>query len=377
MKLHPRFAMTARWRTVRIAALVRLAAFVPIIVGGAYILFVLPSAPAISVIQAVSESVTFRAVIPEMAQIRLTGFAVSFEAPGAGVNLGFRDTTISSPTAKKPLCLDGIVAPEPGSKVTYKRFGTGAVSVVIERGDGRPAATFQIAGKEPPANLRQASWIRLEGKADDDDDDDDDKGKGKDKGKDKDASTCPGTPVERLPIYGAAEIGTEIRPAGAGEEQSAGVLIEGTLDIFARAIEIGPWKEEAPRIYPGSVSWVTLPPGSRIAEYAPNGASLQPWAGFVRTDADEALDVKVTTPAMKLAVVRPGIGMQPEVFSIGLFTQLANDPVLMAAQIIAALIFTVLQALGSGLGFLAQRKTAAHPAPPPEATASSPPPSAG
>jgi putative Mn2+ efflux pump MntP len=343
MNAQRRFAIPAGWQTVRLAAILRLAAFAPIIIGCGYVLLMMPGAPAIAVIQATVESVTFRAAIPEMAQIRLTGFAISFEAPNLGANLGFRDSTIASPTVKKPLCLDGILLPEPGSKVTYKRFGTDPVSIVIERTDGKPAATFQITGRDAAANLRRASWIRLEGKSDDDDDDDDSK-----KG-------CDGTPTKRLPIYGVAEIGSEMRPAGPGEEPSSGVLIEGTLDIFARALEIGPRKEDAPRIYPASVTSITLPPGSRITEHAPAGAALQPWTGFVRANADEALEVKVTTPAMKLALIRPGVGMQPEVLSIGLFTQLANDPLLISAQIFAALIFSVFQALSVGLGWLAGR----------------------
>ncbi|UYO55606.1 hypothetical protein [Rhodopseudomonas palustris] len=333
---------------MRVASFLRLAAFVPVVFGGGYLLFALPSAPAISVIQAVSESVAFHAIIPEMAQIRLTGFAVTYEAPDAGLNLGFRDTVIPSSTYRRPLCLDGVVAPEPGAKVTYKRFGSGAVSVVIEHAGGQKAASFQILGKEPGSGLRQASWVRLEGKSQDSDKDvDDNKRSG------KGAVTCPGSPVQRLPIYGAAEIGEEIRPASAGGEQSGGVLIEGTLDVFARAIELVPWNRNEPRLYPGSVSTITLPPGSRVIEFTANDAPALPWIGFVRTDADEALGVKVTTPAMKLAIVRPGVGMQPEVFSVGLFTQLANDPVLMAVQISAALIFAVLQALGAGLSFLA------------------------
>jgi hypothetical protein len=344
-----RFAMPASWRALRLIAILRLAAFAPIILGCGYILMVMPSAPAIAVIQATVESVTFRAAIPEMAQIRLTGFAISYEAPNAGVNLGFRDAVIASPTVKKPLCLDGILVPEPGSKITYKRFGTDPVSVVIERTDGKPAASFQTAGREAVVNLRQASWIRLEAKSDDDDDDS--------------AKGCPGKSMQRLPIYGVAEVGSEIRPTGPGQEPSSGVLIEGTLDIFARALDFGPWKEDAPRIYPASVTSITLPPGSRITEHAPTNSALQPWTGFVRADADEALDVKVTTPAMKLAIIRPGVGMKPEVISIGLFTQLANDPVLIAAQIFAALLFSVFQAMSAGLGWLAGRKKP-HPSQP-------------
>jgi hypothetical protein len=313
----------------------RVLAFVPIILGGAYLLFMLPSASAISVLQATSESISFQAQIPDLAQIRLVGFSLTFEAPSTGTNLGFKDSTLSSSARNKALCLDGLIAPEPGTNVTYKRFGTDPVSIVLERPDGKPAASFIGGSKEVPLALRSSSWIRLQGKSDDDDDGE------------KAKAPCGGSPITRLPIYGVAQLGSELKPVGTGEEPSSGVLLEATVNIFARALDIGPWRENVARLYPASVSDLALPPGSRVMEYAEKGTALQAWTGFARTNADEALGISVTTPAMKLAIVRPGVGLNPEILSIGLFTQLANDPLLATAQLLAAFIFVVFQALSA------------------------------
>jgi hypothetical protein len=340
-----------RQRTPPLVFALRLMAFVPIMLGCAYLLLWLPPAPAIAVIAATLEAVSFEAVVPEMAQIRLQGFSVAVEAPVNGGNLGFRDTTLTPAASRKPICLAGLLLPEPGSRVTYKRFGTGPVSVTIERNDGRPAARFELAKGDAPPAVRQASWIHLEAQTTSDDSDDDKK---------KPAGpSCDGDPETRLPIYGIADLGTEIRPSGTGSEQSAGLLIEGTLDIFARTIELSALSESAPRLYPAATGQIALPPGSRITEYVKPGQARQPWVGFVEADADKALEAKVTTPAMRLAIVRPGLGLAPEVISIGLFTQLTNDPVLMMAQVAAAFLFATFEILGSIVGFFSNR-THAH-----------------
>jgi len=158
-----------------------------------------------------------------------------------------------------------------------------------------------------------------------------------------------------LPIYGVADLGTEIRPAGRSAEPSSGILISGKLDIFAKTIDPTAIAEGATRIYPASTSSITLPPGSRLAEYVTDGAARQPWSGFALIDSDTALIVKVSTPASKLAIIRPGVGMKPEILSIGLFTQLIHDPVLAWAQVVVAFLFSVLQMLSMTLSAFGAR----------------------
>lgn len=339
-------ALPGRWRTARIAVFLRFAAFVPIVLGCIYLLVYLPAAPAVAVISATIQSVTFEVSVPEMAQIRLTGFALSYEATAAGANLGFQNKTLASPTSRKPLCLTGVLIPEPGTRMTYRRFGTNPVSIIFERSDGKPAASFDLANGAAPPEARQASWIRLDAHGDGDDD------------KSSKQKGCEGESTTLLPIYGAADLGTEMRPIGRGEESSSGLLIEGTLNIFGKTIEPSAYSEGATRIYPASTTSITLPPGSRIIEYVKDGTSRQAWAGFAQADADTALDVKVSTPATRLAIIRPGLGLKPEVLSIGLFTQLGNDPILLSAQLIVATLFAVLQALSAAFSLFSSRQRA-------------------
>jgi hypothetical protein len=339
----------------RLAIIFRTAAFIPLVIGSIYLLVLLPSAPSFSIVQATVESVSFNVVVPELTQIRLNGYSLASEAALSEANLGFKTTTLNAAAAKKTICPTGMLVPEIGTRVTYKRYGTDPVSIVVERSDGKPAATFEQTGTDIPAAARSASWLRLDGQPDSDDDD-----SKKDK---KSAQTCDGKTLTRLPVYGFADIGAEIRPAARGEEPSSGTLIEGTLDIFGRTIELGSWHDENPRIYPASTTTITLPPGSRITEFVTKGEGRHPWAGFAQTDADAALGLKLTTDAPRLAIVRPGLGLKPEVLAIGLFTQLANDPSLISAQLIAAFLFAIFQIFGSGASWYSTRSIAEAPAP--------------
>ncbi|MBV9078606.1 MAG: hypothetical protein JO048_14130 [Methylobacteriaceae bacterium] len=340
-------------RFLGLAVVLRIGAFAPLVAGALYFLVFTPSAPTVAVIQATVEAVSFQVSVPEMAQLRLPGYGLSFESPGAQGDLGFKNRTIASATAKKPLCLTGVLVPEPGTTVTYKRHGSGPITIIFERSDGRPAASFEFASGAAPEAARRSSWLRLEAKAASDDDT-----------KAKDKPTCEGEAATRLPLYGVADLGTEIRPVSAGEEPSSGLLLDGTIDIFAQTLELRGLGDGVPRLYPASGGSITIPPGSRVTEYTTGDRPRQPWTGFVALGTDEALSVKVTTGATRLALIRPGLSLRPEVLSIGLFAQLANDPTLVAAQVVAALLFSCLQIAGTGLAWWSGRDAMVHPTAP-------------
>jgi hypothetical protein len=82
--------------------------------------------------------------------------------------------------------------------------------------------------------------------------------------------------------------------------------------------------------------------------------------GFAFPNASNTfgLDVRVTTEAKNIAFIRPGGGLEPELLSIGLFTQLANDPTLIAGQVVIAVLFSVFQILGSAASWMAGRRSA-------------------
>jgi hypothetical protein len=106
-----------------------------------------------------------------------------------------------------------------------------------------------------------------------------------------------------------------------------------------------------------------LPAGSRIAESV-TGDQPGSWAGFVLTNENKALSVRVTTPSGKLAIFLPGGGLTPEILSFSLFTELLNDPVLIYIQAIAAILFTALHGISSALGFFANKAEVKEKSPP-------------
>jgi hypothetical protein len=328
-------------------SLFRLIAFVPIVAGCVYLLFLMPPVPSIAVLTATVETMTFRVIVPEMARLSVRGYAMSYEAPVTDLGFG-ADRTVKSATTSKSLCLEGLVTPAPGTQVTYERFGGDPIAIEMRRDDGKPIGTFEISKGVMPDVARKAAWIRLVAKADDDDS--------------KGAFTCPGTSMTRLPIYGIADVGSEIRPASAGEKASFGTLLDGTLDIFARTIDLRALNRE-PRIYPATSSSITIPPGSKVTVSDPVERQ-HPWVGFAMPDATNSvgLDVRLTTEAKDITIVRPGVGITPEVLSIGLFTQLGNDPLLVSAQVMVALLFSLFEMLGSGLTFFRSRERPADAA---------------
>ncbi|NVN88270.1 MAG: hypothetical protein HXX15_19495 [Rhodopseudomonas sp.] len=318
----------------RFILLFRIAAFVPIVAGCIVVLYFMPSVPSIAVLTATVESMSFTVVVPEMARLQLHGYALSYEAATTDLGFGSGERIIKSKTTTRALCLEGLVTPEPGTKITYERFGADPVAVELRRDDGNPVGKFEVTKGAVPEALQKASWVRLVAPKSSDDDS-------------KPAAACAGTPVTRLPVYGFADIGSEIRPLNQGERPSFGTLLDGTIDIFARTIQI-PFLNTEPRIYPANTTSITVPPGSRVTLGGPV-ERRKPWVGFAMPDAANSfgLDVRLTTEAKSIALVRPGVGLEPEILAVGLFTQLTNDPTLMTAQVIAAVLFSVFQILGS------------------------------
>jgi len=337
----------------RFVLLFRIAAIVPIVAGSMFLLYFMPSVPSIAVLSATVESMSFKVAVPEMARLSLRGYAISYEAPMTDLGFGAQDRVIKSKTTSRALCLEGVITPEPGTSVTYERVGSDPVAIELRRDDGKPVGAFDVSKGVVPETLQKATWIRLLAPKDDEDDD-------------KSKRACPGAASTRLPIHGMADIGSEIRPWSSGEKPSFGTLLEGTIDIFARAIPL-PFGSREPRIYPATTSSITVPPGSRVTLGGPPEGRA-PWVGFAFPNASNSfgLDVRVTTEAKSIAFIRPGGGLEPEVLSIGLFTQLANDPTLIAGQVMIAVLFSVFQILGSAASWVAARRStrrAIDPAP--------------
>ena len=325
-------------------SLFRFVALVPVVAGILYLLILMPPVPSIAVLTATVESMNFKVIVPEMARISLRGYALSYETPVA--DLGFGNRTLTSQTTTKALCLEGLVTPATGTRITYERFDGDPIAIEIRRDDGKPVGTLDITKGTLPNAARTASWLRLVAKDDDDT---------------KSPLTCDGNAMTRMPIYGTADIGSEIRPLSAGEKPSFGTLLDGTMDIFARTIDLRALNRE-PRIYPATSSSITIPPGSKVT-VSDVDEREKPWVGFAMPDNVNGigLSVRLTTEAKNITLVRPGIGTTPEVISVGLFTQLFNDPLLIGAQVIIALLFAVFEMLGSAATWFRSRAPNARP----------------
>lgn len=305
--------------------------------------FLLPPPVSVVVLNANVEALRFVPAVPEMARLRLKGYAVSFEAPMASLGFGDAQTrNARSGPAARTLCLDGLVTPTPGTVIQYERTGTGAVSIELRRDNSQAAAVFDPASGNLPEGLSKASWIRLQGTVRSDDGE-------------KPARSCPGEEMNHLPLHGRAEIGGELRAISGGERTSFGTLIEGSLDILVRTIRL-PFLDSEPKLYPASVSGIPLPPGARLSVGGQSNNAGDAWIGLVGVaGSDGGLQVRATTEATQIRLVRPGAGLQPEFIAVGLFTRLTNDPLLLQAQIAILFLLSAFGFVGNVIGWLARR----------------------
>lgn len=306
------------------------------IVAG-YLVFVtfLPPAHTVALVHAKSEQITFNVAVPDMARFRLAGFGVRGEVaaltPPSAANARASAAATTTQRASGPrrlTCLGGFLQPTADTKVTIRRFADGPLRIVLERLDDLPVAEFRAQEQAVPQTIQRANWLMVEPSED-----------------------CPGNPTRRFNISGYAEIGDELRPETSLEEPSSAPMLEGKVEIYGKTTNLYVFSRLFPNkpqdVYP--VVEISLPPGSRISEAREEGSKVPPqlWSGFVSFDPDEsALQIEVATEAKALALVRPGIGLEPEVLKIGMFAQLTNDPNLLAVQATLAIIIGLIQLLG-------------------------------
>jgi hypothetical protein len=266
---------------------------------------------------------------PELTRIPLNGFNILNDEKLAAL--------LSPPAKIKPkkpvqpakfLCSAGILTPTIGTRVTYSRFGDEPLVITVERSDGLPVGQVQSNEQETVSLLTGLTQVKLIAVDKDSEDKDD----------------CDGKPVPRLPVYGFGDLGSETGPTGQTANQNLGTLIEGTVDVLAHAVQFKDAPDKSSNVY-STNSQVILPPGSRLIQFSEVGEVKYPWVGFAVV-GDSAIELHVTSDAKKLAIVRPGKEKQPEILSVGLLTQVANDPLLASVQIVGALLFSAFQFLG-------------------------------
>src|ERR1700754_700137 len=305
-----------RWKTV--IALVLLA----ILAASAItVLFVIPRPETLSVIKARSEFVETSVIAPPMSAVAIGGMRAGDFDPKGSV---------------ETRCIEGLVTPPHHSRVTYFRYRKSDLSIRIESLGGESATVRTDAGRREalPKDVRLTV--------------------------DK---SCPGSPPDRLPVWGPAQLG-EVQRAASSEDSAAGMLLDGEVKIYGRSVEwlpviswvLGQFGSRLDgTLYP-TVS-LPLPPGSRVeAARTMDKAEQTPWWGIVQIDADDGMTVQVTTEAENLSVFPPGTTVRGETVRVGKFVQLTSDPNLVGFQIYVAV-------LGFALDRLLHYLSAAEPQP--------------
>jgi len=319
---------------------------VPILGAGLYALFLAPSPVSVSIVNATVESFTFEVSSPELTKIPLAGFNIvnGDEPPPPAVVAPIIKGRSKKPTvmAANFYCYTGILIPAYATRITYTRFGDAPVDITLERSDGLPVGTFEAGTQEASTSLKSASRLKLTAV------NKDDKSSKGEKTSEKAADDCDGRPAPRLPVYGFGDLGSETSPTGQSSNKNLGTLIEGTVDVLAHAVQFRSNANGSSNVY-STNNQTILPPGSRLVQFKPEEGQKQPWIGFA-VIGDSSIELHVTSDAKRLAIIRPGQEARPEILSVGLLAQVANDPIFAAVQIFGALMFSVFQILGAFVG---------------------------
>jgi hypothetical protein len=283
------------------------------------VLFMIPRPETLSVIKARSEFVATWVIAPPMSAVAIGGMkAGDFDPKGS----------------EETRCIEGLLTPPHGSRVTYFRYRKSDLSIRIESLFDEPATVRTDAGRREalPKDVRLTV--------------------------DK---SCPGSPPDRLPVWGPAQLG-EVQRAASSEDSAVGMLLDGEVKIYGRSVEwlpviswvLAKFGSHLDRtLYPTVV--LPLPPGSRVeAARTTNEAAQTPWWGIVQIDADDGMTVQITTEAENLSVFPPGTTVRGEMVRVGKFAQLTSDPTLVGFQIYGAVLAFALDHL---LNYLSAAET--------------------
>ena len=339
MAFLPRIRAIRRWQTLIIG--LRVLVFVPVVVACVYLL--LHPAATIAIVTARTPAVEFVVQSPSIAALRLAGLMIRWEAGSA-----------TKANVPHQACLPGLLEPNIGTRVRYMRFEEEPVRIELLGAKGQPAASFRLVQGNVPQEAEQSGYLVLEPLA-----------------------TCAGRPENIFPIQGEVDIGQEMAGATASEAGRPTPLIEGSVEIYGRTIDLPGWlsrllqpstfagssvfrRLEGVYIYPAAK--LVLPPGSRIQEWAQNGLRRAWWGFAIIENRVNALTINVSTEASQFAIFRSGAGSGPELLKIGMFAQLLNDPNLQTLQLLVAL-FAALMGIGLQLVRWVHGKTQARAAP--------------
>jgi hypothetical protein len=271
-----------------------------IIAAFALLAFFLPEPKTLSFVTAKTNSVKILVTNPDMMRLQANAFLIKGEGASGVIAL--------------PKCIVGLIKPTKDTLVTYRYLGE-HMSVSLERDDGKPAVEFiGFTGKtyEP---LMKSGYITLT------------------------TAECGEEPPKRLPVFGAIEIGEELKTQHSVNSASSYPLIEGTIKTYGQSMKIKhleKWMKSS--LY--QVSEMDIPPGARVYQHEKD-KNLAGWTGFITITEYDGMQVNVTTSAPKIAYQITDANSEPYVVEISNLSQMMNDPIVIIGQ----LLFLVLISL--------------------------------
>lgn len=288
-------------------------ALLMLLVSGLYGLFLwtIPLPRTWVSLSATSEFVAFRVTNSNMATFRVAGMR------GASV-----DGRVAG-------CIDGVLVPAPGARVEYRRGEDDFFRITVDPpAAGTRALTLRDKGKNfSPIDLSSSLVIAAD-------------------------EGCAGKAPQRLPIWGLAEFGEEQRPASTSGDLVPGLLLEGTVSVFAHAHDRLLGIRFPATVYP--VNTFDVPAGSVLLSGDPADDDAL-WTGTATASSERGFSVKASSNAqsVQLRSVR-GLNTPAgdgRTIDLGKYSQFLSDPNIVQVQFVVGAFVFLLQSLLSILGF--------------------------
>jgi hypothetical protein len=259
-----------------------------------------------------TEVVSFRAVNPNFATFRVSGMIAQ---------------TLDG---KLNACSDAIVTPGNNVKVQYRRESEEFFRIIVGPAPlGEDTLTMREASDTAAKSLRDTVVFTAN-------------------------KECMGTSPRRLPIWGPAEFGEQLRPAGPSGEMGSGMMLGGTLEVYAHAQDRLFGFAFPSSVY--SVMAFKLPPGAVLASDAPS-ADQSTWTGVAAISKDgTGFKVAATsnTPDVVLKSSRSFGPSASRRIDLGNFSQILHDPNVVSVQLFGGIFILLLQSVLSIVRFFTE-----------------------
>lgn len=259
-----------------------------------------------------TESLAYRVENPSISSIRIFGMK--------GVAL---DGSLNS-------CVDAILSPRVGSRIEYRRGDESRFSITLDGQDGGAAGTLHERATGRARELKGSVVFAV-------------------------SPACGEEVPTRLPVWGPLVIGEELRPAGPTGEMAPGLMTSGSLYVYGRSHDRLLGMKFPSLLY--LVSSTELPAGSVLSVQDRSGElAATIWTGVARIlESEPGFDLAVSSDARNVTIASRSLNGPDRVaerVDLGEFSQLMNDPNVIQLQIMAGVLFFMLQIVSSTLSFV-------------------------